>query len=183
MLKYTPKLKRQGTLPASALEGTKMTAAVPGFTTPDLPASATLDQVIERVNANSRSILALQQDAFLMRMQLDRLRANIQVDSAGNVQIVSDGKLLLSAAESVSIEAMFVSVETLTSTLEMTSQGMFVAGGGTFSVDMPALRFNTGMCYIYTPTLNCPGRIKADVFQAATSMISPSYTPGAGNIW
>jgi hypothetical protein len=36
---------------------------------------------------------------------------------------------------------------------------------------------------VHAPMVKCDGIVKCETLIASTGVISPSYTPGAGNVW
>lgn len=59
---------------------------------------------------------------------------------------------------------------------------MNVAGQVTITANA-TLEINASTVNVHAPMVNCDGVVKCETLIASSGVISPSYTPGAGNIW
>lgn len=57
-----------------------------------------------------------------------------------------------------------------------------IAGQVTISANS-TVEVNASAVNIHAPTVNCDGIVQCTTLIASTGVVSPSYTPGAGNIW
>jgi hypothetical protein len=152
-----------------------------------IPSSAnqevTVRALTERVNALSADIVALQRAMIYQSSHLARLERYISIDPYGNVQITSDGLLLLRATTRIASESGAFSVSAAGSTVEMNTLGVSVEGGGTFGVSMPKTQISAGSIKLNCPVTTAAGVLRASTVMASDAMVSPTYTPGSGNIW
>ena len=59
---------------------------------------------------------------------------------------------------------------------------MNIAGQVTVTANA-TVEVNASAVNVHAPVMNCDGIVQCTTLIASTGVVSPSYTPGAGNIW
>ena len=128
---------------------------------PSRGAPATLDQAIERIAA--------------LEERLARLEAVIAINSDGSVQISADGQLRLVATNQMLLEAGAHS-------FEMNIVGAELKSAAVLKLEATDVRMQGAMVNVTTAMSQFSGVVRCDTL-ISNSVVSSSYTPGAGNMF
>ncbi|GAA0770432.1 hypothetical protein E1180_20035 [Roseibium denhamense] len=117
-----------------------------------------------------------------LESEVARLRSVISI-SGGDVDIVATGKIHIYAHQDVIVDAAGnaniwagSAVSVSSSTVEVSASGSVAIEGSTIDIDGSDIDLNAPMCDV-------AGALSCTVLTASASVVSPAYTPGAGNIW
>ncbi len=119
-----------------------------------------VQQLCNMMNKVTGDLAALKSAVINIAMRLDHLEQHISVSSTGDVHISGQGNISLSALGKLSIQA-----------------------GSEIAADAQKVGFNAGKIALNAGVTTAAGKLGGATVVARDGMISPSYTPGAGNIW
>ena len=152
-----------------------------------LAASSPLS-TIGGVPLSQQQLQTMLQDALqriqTLEMQLATLLQSIHVDSNGNVEISTAGKLSLVSGTDLVLQAdMTVKAQSVGgASMELNNSSVSLIAPSKVRCDASVVESSASLVNINSSMVKCSGTLQCDTM-IANSVVGASYTPGAGNVW